>query len=222
MIGVEDVLSVSGTIKMTSRKDQKPNPKQTLSVVTSAFINDRAFIKRYLTRFLSSHHDIEDVAQEAYLRAFVAEKKKDGEIEHPRAFLFRIAKNLAISRLRRKSYQITDYIEDLGVSVVIEDGTDPERELEAQQSLGLYCEAVASLPEKTRQIFLLRKMHGLKHKEIAQRMSLSLSSIEKHLQKARAKVSAFLRERREADEALGASQDTGTKSGRGVSPRGGT
>ncbi len=207
---------------MTSRKDKKPKSKQALSVVTSAFINDSAFIKRYLSRFLSSQHDIEDVAQEAYLRAFVAEKKKDGEIEHPRAFLFRIAKNLAISRLRRKSYQITDYIEDLGVSVVIEDGTDPERELAAQQSLGLYCEAVASLPEKTRQIFLLRKMHGLKHKEIAQRMSLSVSSIEKHLQKARTGTSAFLRERKEHDEALGKSRNNDAKSGRDVSPIGGT
>ncbi|PHR61086.1 MAG: RNA polymerase subunit sigma-70 [Robiginitomaculum sp.] len=207
---------------MTSRKDQQSKTKQTLSVVTSAFINDRAFIKRYLSRFLSNQHDIEDVAQEAYLRAFVAEKKKDGEIEHPRAFLFRIAKNLAISRLRRKSYQITDYIEDLGVSVIIEDGTDPERELAAHQSLGLYCEAVASLPEKTRQIFLLRKMHGLKHKEIAQRMSLSLSSVEKHLQKARAGTSAFLRERRESEEASLVSHNTGAKSGQDITPIGGT
>ncbi|PHR59917.1 MAG: RNA polymerase subunit sigma-70 [Robiginitomaculum sp.] len=207
---------------MTSRKDQKSKTKQTLSVVTSAFINDSAFIKRYLSRFLSSQHDIEDVAQEAYLRAFVAEKKKDGDIEHPRAFLFRIAKNLAISRLRKKSYQITDYIEDLGVSVVIQDGTDPERELEAQQSLGLYCEAVASLPEKTRQIFLLRKMHGLKHKEIAKRMSLSVSSVEKHLQKARAGTSAFLRERKENDEASLISHNTGAKSGRDITPIGGT
>ena len=53
--------------------------------------------------------------------------------------------------------------------------------MEAQQTFGLYCEAVAALPEKCRQVFLLRKVHGLPHKEIAERMSLSVSSVEKYL-----------------------------------------
>jgi len=166
-----------------------------VSIVTTAFLNDHVFIKKFLTRFLSNQHDIEDVAQEAYLHAFAAEQKKDGEIEQPRAFLFRIAKNIAISRLRRKSYQITEYIEDLGAPIVIEDGTNPELEMEAQQTLGLYCEAVASLPEKCRQIFLLRKVHGLKHKEIADHMSISVSSVEKYLRKGLAETRSYLRER---------------------------
>ena len=178
-----------------SRKDSKDSKGLQLSSVTAAFINDHVFIKKFLTRFLSNQHDIEDVAQETYLHAFAAEQKKDGTIQQPRAFLFRIAKNIAISRLRRKSHQITEYIEDLGAPIVIEDGTDPGLELEGRQALGLYCEAVASLPEKCRQVFLLRKIHGLKHKDIAEHLSISVSSVEKYLHRGLAQTRAFVRER---------------------------
>ena len=65
-----------------------------------------------------------------------------------------------------------------------EDNNGVDADLEAQQSLGLYCEALASLPEKCRQVFILRKVHGLAHKEIALRMSLSVSSVEKYLTRA--------------------------------------
>jgi len=123
--------------------------------------------------------DIEDVAQEAYLRAYVAEQRQS--IEQPKAFLFRVAKNLALTRLSRKSRRITDYIEEAGESVVMDTSPASDEELEAQQSFGLYCEAVAALPEKCRQVFLLRKVHGLSHKEIGERLGLSISSVEKYL-----------------------------------------
>ena len=149
------------------------------SAVTAAFLESGSFLKKFLSRFLPIQQDIEDVAQEAYLRAYVAEQRES--IEQPKAFLFRVAKNLALTRLSRKSRQITDYIEDAGDSVVMQTAAASDEELEAQQCFGLYCEAVASLPEKCRQVFLLRKVHGLSHKEIGERMGLSISSVEKYL-----------------------------------------
>ena len=149
------------------------------SGVTAAFLESGSFLKKFLSRFLRMQQDIEDVAQEAYLRAYVVEQRES--IEQPKAFLFRVAKNLALTRLSRKSRQITDYIEEAGDSVVMQMAAASDEELEAQQSLGLYCEAVASLPEKCRQVFLLRKVHGLSHKEIGDRMGLSVSSVEKYL-----------------------------------------
>lgn len=152
-------------------------PRQT--AVTSAFLESAAFLKKFLSRFLPVQQDIEDVAQEAYLRAYVAEQRQS--IEQPKAFLFRVAKNLALTRLSRKSRRITDYIEEAGESVVVDSSPASDEELEAQQSFGLYCEAVAALPEKCRQVFLLRKVHGLSHKEIGERLGLSISSVEKYL-----------------------------------------
>ena len=153
--------------------------RRTLSDVTAAFVEHNTFIKKFLTRFFSNRHDIEDVAQEAYLRAYAAEQKK--AIQQPKAFLFRIARNVALTRLTQKSRQIIDYIEESGDPPFLEDMPSADAEVEAEECLGLYCEAVASLPEKGRQVYLLRKVHGLSHKAIAERMNLSVSSVEKYL-----------------------------------------
>lgn len=163
-----------------------------MSAVSAAFLENYVFLKRFLARYFSNRQDIEDVAQETYLRAYVAEQKK--EIEQPKAFLFRIAKNLALTQLTKKSRKITDYLEECGASVVIECGAAADSEAEALESLGLYCDAVASLPEKCRQVFLLRKVHGLAHKEIAERMSLSVSSVEKYLLRGVLECNAFVQE----------------------------
>lgn len=161
------------------RSNEELNKVAARSAVTAAFLESAGFLKKFLSRFLRMQQDIEDVAQEAYLRAYIAEQRES--IEQPKAFLFRVAKNLALTRLSRKSRQITDYIEEAGDSAGLETAAASDEELEAQQCFGLYCEAVASLPVKCRQVFLLRKVHGLGHKEIAERMALSVSSVEKYL-----------------------------------------
>lgn len=177
---------------MTQKDDSGTTSRQPLSGVSAAFLENYAFLKRFLARFFSDRQDIEDVAQEAYLRAYVAEQQKD--IEQPKAFLFRIARNVALTQLTKKSRKITDYLEECGASVVVEYGAAADSEAEAFESLGLYCEAVATLPEKCRQVFLLRKVNGLSHKEIAARMSLSVSSVEKYLLKGILMCKAFVQE----------------------------
>ena len=180
---------------MNSRDSSGRSKERGSTAITSAFLLHRNFLYKFLTRFFHEEQDIEDVTQETFLRAYAAEQKKATGIEHPKAYLFRIAKNIALTRLTRKSHQITSYIEDLGDSSVINSETNAADEAEAQETLGLYCEAVASLPEKCRQVFLLRKVHGLSHKEIAEHMSLSVSSVEKYLRTGILTCAEYLRER---------------------------
>ena len=85
--------------------------------------------------------------------------------------------------MAKKSQQITDYIEDCHPSIVIENELAVENEVQARQTLGVYCEALGALPEKCRKVYLLRKVHGLSHQEIAECMNLSVSSVEKYLTK---------------------------------------
>lgn len=162
------------------------------SKILTTYLERGGFLRRFLGRFLSAQ-DVDDVAQEAYLRAYVAEQRI--QIEHPKAFLFQVAKRLALSKLTRKSRQITDYIEETGGYVAASTTAGADQEIEAQQCLGLYCEAIASLPIKCRQVFLLRKVHGLAHKEIAERMELSVSSIEKYLRKGVLACQAYVNSR---------------------------
>ena len=151
-----------------------------LSGVSAIFWEQNTFLKKFLARFLNREQDIEDVAQEAYLKAYSAEQER-GEIEQPKAFLFSIAKNLALNELSRKSHKITSNIEDCQDELMSESVVGTDALVEGQEHLGVYCEAVASLPEKCRKVYLLRKVHGLPHKEIARRLGISLSMVEKHL-----------------------------------------
>lgn len=169
------------------RDDQARPP----SAVTAAFLECNSYLKKFLSGYLRVQQDIEDVAQETYLRAYIAEQRES--IEQPTPFLFRVAKNLALTRLSRKSRQITDYIEEAGASALEEAAASADEELQAQEWLGLYCEATASLPEKCRQVFLLRKVHGLSHREIGERLNLSVSSIEKYLRQGILDCEAYVR-----------------------------
>ena len=180
---------------MTDKKSSSKHKSHRLSAVSAAFLEHQSFLKKFLSQYLYNQQDIDDVAQETYLRAYQAEQKKD--IEQPKAFLFCIARNIALTELTKKSHQITDTIVDLGDSIVILDEATVENEIEAQQRLGIYCEAVAALPKQCRRVYLLRKIHGLSHKEIAAHMDLTVSSIEKHLLKGVLKCRAYVREREE-------------------------
>lgn len=166
--------------------------KRRLSAVSTAFIENTMFLKKFLTRYFSSRQDIEDVVQETYLRAYAAEQKKG--IINPKAFLFRVAKNVALTKLTKKSRQITDYLDDLATPLVFNSEASIDEHVEAEELLGLYCEAVATLPGKYRNVFLLRKVHGLAHKEIAERLSISTTSVDNYLRRGTAACEAFILE----------------------------
>lgn len=177
--------------------EEKVTSHGKLSAITHAFIENSTFIKSFLRRFLHSQHDIEDVAQQAYLKAYCAEQEKS--IEHPKSYLFTIAKNIAINELTKKSNRVTEYLEECDDSVSIEPSATLESEMEAEQSLGIYCDAVAALPEACRRIFLLRRVHGLKQTEIAETLGVSLRNVEMHLQKGTLKCREFVRNKQERE-----------------------
>lgn len=161
--------------------------------ILATFLHHRTSLRRFLSRYLLSTQDVEDIAQEAFLRAFEAEKKR--VIDEPRAFLFRIAQNLVMSEFNRKSRKITDYIEDYEGSDVLLDVSTLEDNVMAQQKLGIYCEAVASLPLQCRRVFLLKKVYGMSHNEIAAHLGIAVSTIEKHLAKGIRQCSRVVAER---------------------------
>lgn len=162
------------------------------SVLTRVFMESSPVLHHFLRRFLHRPQDIEDVVQETYLKAYAAEQVTD--ISHPRAYLFSIAKNIALSGLLKKSSQITGYIEECKAELDIDSTATVENELEAQQSVGVYCEAITQLPEKCRRVFLLRKVHGLKQREIADALGISVRMVEKHLRVGTLKCRAYINE----------------------------
>ncbi len=184
----------------------------TITSVYETYTRYCASLKRFIGRFMRAPSDIEDIAQEAFLRAYTVERSRP--IEQPKSFLFRIAKHLALSQLTRKSRQITDYIEDSDDPSVIQLDHSAEEEISAHQMLRLHCDAVAELSPQCRQVYLLRKVQGCSHKEIAERLGIAVSTVEKHLMKSIAQCDRYVRERvevRESEVGLCPSQEAARK-----------
>jgi RNA polymerase sigma factor (sigma-70 family) len=169
---------------------------QASTPVSAAYARHESSLKRFIARFLHNTADIEDIAQEAFLRAYAVERQRS--IEQPKSFLFRIAKHVALSQLTRKARQMTGYIEDSDESAVIQVEHSAEDEVSARQILGLHCEAVTELSPQCRHVYLLRKVHGLSHKEIANQLGIAVSTVEKHLIKAVEQCDRYIRERADA------------------------
>ena len=173
--------------------DHKPaGDKQGVNIL-NAFQLHQLSLKRFIGRYLNNAQDIEDVTQEAFLRAYKAERST--EVRQPKSFLFRIAKNVAISQLRTKSRRITDYIEDQASDDVLMSEWSTEDEVMAEEKLGIHCEAVAALPPKCRRVYLLRKVYGMSHKQIAEKLQISTSTVEKHLLKGVEACDRFIQQR---------------------------
>ena len=162
---------------MSKYQTKRAQDTQSESGLLLAFEKHHGALRRFIARYLNNHHDIEDVAQESFLRAFRA--GMDYQVEQPKSFLFRIAKNVAISQLRLKSRQITDFIEDQSGPDALSGEWTLEEDVMARERLAIQCDAVASLAPQCRRVYILRKVHGMTHKEIADRMGISNKTVEK-------------------------------------------
>jgi len=171
----------------------KQSKGQQTTPVLQAFQKHQGALRRFISRFVQRTQDIDDVAQEAFMRAFRAEKGKP--IEQPKSFLFRIAHNVAITELTKKSHQIIDYIADIDESAVVWLDDSAEEQVLADELIGIHCEAVAQLPPQCRRVFLMRKVHGMSHKEISVELDIAISTVEKHMSKGVRAYASYIEQR---------------------------
>lgn len=123
--------------------------------------------------------EAEEVLQEAYLKLFVA--LRDDKALAPRPFLFRVARNLAISVLRRKKV-MEKY--DTNAGITLHDTTQMEaveRRVSREEEQRALVAAINALPPKCRQVFVMRKIDGLSHEQIARILDISHKTVENHL-----------------------------------------
>ena len=149
------------------------------SAVLQAFHETQAILRRFVRRFAQSRHDVEDITQETIARALQAEK--DRHIDDPRAFLFGIAKNIVYKDLQRRSRFITEFIDDAVAEAGLPPAQSLEEELDARQRMILFWQAVATLPPQCQKVFVMCRVLGQSHKEIAARLGISISTVEKHV-----------------------------------------
>ncbi len=133
-------------------------------------------LRRYLGRLLGNTPEAQDVAHDAYLRVFPAVSQNNAE--RPEALLYVTARRLAINRLKRRSISPLSP-EGISLETTAADSPDVAHQVMARQELQMLEKAIAELPEGCRTVLLLRKVELLSHREIADRLGIAISTVEK-------------------------------------------
>lgn len=135
-----------------------------------------ADVRAWLRRSGSASADIDDIVQEAYCR--LAALESVAHIVNGRAYFFRMTRNIAIEKIRRARVVRIDCITEIDALNVVDEGPSPERVVASRRELGRVRQLIEGLPERCRQIFTLRRIHGLSQKETAARLGISENVVE--------------------------------------------
>jgi RNA polymerase sigma factor (sigma-70 family) len=136
----------------------------------------RGALHAYVERAFPGVRDVEDVVQDSLLRAWTARAAR--QIGCARAFLFKIARHRAIDELRRGSASPLVAVRDLAALPVVSEEPGPADALTTAEKIELVADAIAALPERCREVVVLRKLHGLSQREVAARLGLSERTVE--------------------------------------------
>ena len=148
-----------------------------------------------LSRFIRSktkrNEDVEEITQEVYLR--IAKLNKPRHIENPKAFLFKTAQNVIIDRYRQNNAQQSDNHVTYNDAVYPpSEQYSPEQLIQARQRYMLFLQALAELNSNCRTAFMLNRFSGLRYKEIAKLMGISVAMVEYHIMKALSHIRGVL------------------------------
>lgn len=150
-------------------------------------------LRAYLRRRFPDATEVDDLVQESYLRMLRA--RQTAPIASAKAYLFTTARNLALALFRRPKIFAPIAVTDLAESRIIQDGVDVVEEVSTNQEVALLLDAIDALPNRCREIFILRKLRGLAQKEIAAQLGLSEQTVQVQVARGAKKCAQFLRRR---------------------------
>jgi RNA polymerase sigma-70 factor (ECF subfamily) len=145
--------------------------------------------------------DVEDIVQECYCR--LSQLSDLSQIAEPRAYLFAMARNLAHRQRQRARVVRIEPIAEAEGSELASDLPLPDRIAVGRQELDRVRAALATLSDRARRIFLLRRVDGLSQKEIAARLGVTEMVVENDASRS---LRAILRMLTEADETIPAAE----------------
>lgn len=141
-------------------------------------------MRRFFLAKLGPEADIEDLVQDLYLKVI---NLGDEPVNNPPAFLYRLASNLMLDRLRQRRRAVArdgDWRSSNRTSVGpvdVVDAPDAESAVIARQRLDRVMTALATLSPRTQQIFRLHKIDGLSYAQTAAALGISKSAVEKQI-----------------------------------------
>lgn len=150
-------------------------------------------LRSYLRQSLPSLADVDDLAQECFARLVRARRRT--EIRATKPLLFAIARNAVRDFISRKARaELIPITENAEFPVLAEEG-DVVEFVCHQQELALLAEAIHALPERCREVLLLRKIKGLPQREIAALLGIAEHTVEALAAKGTRRCADYLRAR---------------------------
>lgn len=139
-------------------------------------------LEKYIRRLIGNREDAADISQEAFLRAYASEIGQATPLSQ--ALIYTVAKNLALSELRKRTFRATDSMGDLSQFEIFDAENTPEVLIQQQQMITAIEMAMSRMPPKCLEVFYLRKIEGVSHQEIAKKLSISTKTAERHITRA--------------------------------------
>lgn len=156
------------------------------SGLKAAYAAHRAELLRFLTARTGDAAEAEDVLQDLWIKLG---RDPGGPVAQPRPYLYRMAQNLVLDRVRERrrrsardqAWSDSEFGRPGETGEVADPGADAEAALAARGEAARLARAIEALPEGARRVLRLHKIDGLSQGEVAARLGISRSGVEKHM-----------------------------------------
>lgn len=146
-------------------------------------------LRSRLRRMFIHGLEVDDVIQEMYAR--IVSQPSLEAIKYPRQYAFQTATAIVIDHLRRSrviSINAAGSLDQLEISAP---EASPEQQLEFREEIAAVAQLLALLPERTREVLIMRRVEGLSQQETADKLGISVKTVEKHMSQGVAALMAL-------------------------------
>lgn len=165
-----------------------------LSVLEAWFLREvwplEAILMQYLRQNWHDQAATQDLLHDVYVRVYEAAREEIPE--HPKAFVFTIARNLLISRVRQRNVVPIEAVADFESMGLAIDAPGPEQVTIGRDELRRLEAAIDKLPAQCRKVVLMRRVDGLSRPEIALRLGITESTVSSYLRHAMSVLDAMV------------------------------
>lgn len=138
-----------------------------------------SLLMQFLRHNWKEQGEVEDILHDVYIRVYEAACRQIPEQTKP--FVFTTARNLLISRVRKRQVIPIEAVPDLDALGIALDSPGPDRSVIARDELRRLQQAIDKLPPRLREALILRRVEGLSRGEIALRMNVSEATVSAYL-----------------------------------------
>lgn len=140
-------------------------------------------LRNYFRKRGAQDATCDDLVQDVFSR-LLSRKVEEG-IRNPRGYIMQTALSVWNDHLRKRQSRQQKHHVSYDDVLHSPEGFSPERVLEGKQAIEMAVEAIKKMPSRTRQVYLLCHVDGMRRKEVARRLGISVSAIDKHLMSAK-------------------------------------